>query len=109
MDTNAQQLSLLPGGINLSCKDFNDPPWPIKNKKKYREGMVSFFGIEDPQRFVDGFLLALGKRAQPDVVKLENYLRQKHGIPSTAEMSLNELVREYYGEAALQWLNEIFS
>lgn len=103
------QLSLFPEGTDFSCKDFNNPKWPVRNAKKYREGMTSFFGVDDPQRFVDGFMLALGKCAQPDISKLDNWIRQQHEIPSYAEISMNEIVQQKYGEAAYQWLQEILA
>ena len=94
------QLSLFQNGETFPYAPTN----PFVPNKIY-QGLRAYLGITNPAGFTDGLIALFMGKAVIDIVKLDEWLKEKHGDDYPDDgMSMSDAIAKFYGEEANNWV-----
>lgn len=94
------QLSLFPNGETFPYAKTN-----LRSPKKIHQGLRKYFGITNPAGFTDGLIALFTGKAVIDIIKLDQWLKEKHGDDYPDDgMSMSDAIAKFYGEEANNWV-----
>jgi len=73
---------------------------------KLNDKFRSVFGIGF-KPFYDGLLSVVSKQLCIDIMKFDEWLHQQHGNYEDDGKSMDDIIREHYGEKGVELINEV--
>ena len=80
--------------------------YKFSETNKLNDKFVKVFGIGF-KPFYDGLMSVASKQLCIDILKFDEWLHKKHGDYEDAGQSMDECIREHYGEEGVKLINEV--
>ncbi len=79
----------------------------VGTPRHFWAGMKKHFGINQAKQYMDTLAIMSGRGAGIDILKLDDWLHEKHGnYEDTWGMSMSEFIETEYGKAAHDFVVE---